>query len=138
MNKNIYIFLTLLLLVSSFAVISGCGKYMAQYSAPVIIERYPALGAGGVGSGETLWVKFSKSMDTSGFSISEIGSKIKSPIDMTATVEFYPDVTPEMKWSDDDTKLTMKNFFMIANPGNKVHFQTSREAFQDKIGRAHV
>jgi hypothetical protein len=135
MNKNIFLFLTLVLLALSFTVISGCGKYMAQYSAPVIIERFPAAGAGGVGSGETLWVKFSKSMDTSGFSVSEIGSKIKFPVDMTATATFYPDITPEMTWSDDDTKLTMSNFFFIANPGNKVHFQTSKEAFQDTNGQ---
>jgi len=135
MNKNIFLLLTFTLLISSFAVISGCGKYAAQYSAPVIIERYPAAGAGGRGSGETLWVKFSKSMDTSGFSTSEIGSKIKFPIDMTATATFYPDITPEIIWSDDDTVLTMTNFFFIANPGNRVHIQASKEAIQDKNGQ---
>jgi hypothetical protein len=29
----------------------------------------------------------------------------------------------------------MTNFFFIANPGNKVHFQTSKEAFQDINGQ---
>jgi hypothetical protein len=135
MNKNVFLFLTFTLLVLTFAVTSGCGKYMAQYSAPVILERYPVLGVGGVGSGETLWVKFSKSMDTSGFSLAEIGSKIKFPIDMTATATFYPDITPEMTWSDDDTKLTMANFFFIANPGNRVHMQASKEAIQDTNGQ---
>jgi hypothetical protein len=135
MNKNIFLLLTFILCVSSFAVISGCGKYAAQYSAPVIIEHYPAVGAGGRGSGETLWVKFSKSMDTSGFSTSEIGSKIKFPIDMTATATFYPDITPEITWSDDDTVLTMTNFFFIANPGNRVHIQASKEAIQDVNGQ---
>lgn len=132
-NNKSYVSLIILLCIISILFIFGCGKYMAQYSAPVIIDRYPALGAGGIGSGETLWVKFSKSMDTSGTSISDIGNKIKFAPTVTAT--FYPDVTPEIIWSDDDTKMTMTNFFFIANPGNSVHIQASKEAFQDTNGQ---
>jgi hypothetical protein len=53
MTKKIYIFLTFALCLFAFAMISGCGKYITQYSAPVIIERYPVSGTGGVGSTET-------------------------------------------------------------------------------------
>jgi len=135
MSNKIYILLAFSLVLLTFAAISGCGRYAAQYSAPVVLERYPPAGTGGIGTTETLWVKFSKSMDTSGFSTVEIWNKIKHATDMTATHEFYPDATPEVIWSDDDTKLTMTNFFFIANPGNRVHFQTSKEAFQDTNGQ---
>jgi hypothetical protein len=136
MNKKIYFFLTFALCLLTFSFISGCGKYMAQYSPPVIIERYPVAGAGGVGTFETIWVKFSKSMDTSGLtSIESVGSKIKFASDMTATVTFYPYATAEVIWSDDDTKLTFANIFFIANPGNRIHIQTSKEAFQDVNGQ---
>ena len=136
MNKNIFLFLTFTLLVLSFAVISGCGKYMAQYSAPVILERSPAEGAGDIGTTETLWIKFSKSMDTSGTaSIENMITKIKYATDMTATVTFYPDITPEVTWSDNDTKLTITNVFFVADPGNTIHIQSSKEGFQDINGQ---
>ncbi len=135
MTKKLYIFLTFALCLFSFAAISGCGKYITQYSAPVIIERYPVSGAGGIGSYETLWVKFSKSMDTNGSSIAELLSKIKFAADMTATATFYPDPTPEAVWSESDSKLTITNIFFIANPGNSIHVQSSKEAFQDVNGQ---
>jgi hypothetical protein len=135
MTKKIYLFLTFALCLLAFAVISGCGKYAAQYSAPVIIERYPVAGAGGIGSAETLWLKFSKSMDTNGSSIAEMINKIKFAADMTAVMTFEPGVTPEVAWSEDNTKLTLTKIFFIADPGNRIHIQSSREAFEDENGQ---
>lgn len=134
MTKKLYIFLTCALCFLTFSIISGCGKYATQYSAPVIIERYPVAGAGGIGSTEAIWVKFSKSMDTNGSSIADIANKIKFAADTTATVTFYAYPTPEAVWSEDDSKLTITNFFFIANPGNRIHIQASKEAFQDVNG----
>ena len=136
MNKNIFLFLTFTLLVLTFAVTSGCGKYASQYSAPVIIERSPANGEGGIGTTETLWIKFSKSMDTTDISsISAFASKIKFATDISAVVTSEPGVTPEVVWSENDTKLSLVNFFFIANPGNRIHFISSKEAFQDVNGQ---
>jgi hypothetical protein len=135
MNKKTYTFLAFALCLLTFAFISGCGKYATQYSAPVIIERYPVAGTGGVGTTETMWIKFSKSMDTSGLtSIDSLATKIKYVSDMTATVTFYPDATPEVIWSDDDTIMTFINLFFIANTGSRIHLQASLEAFQDRNG----
>ncbi|MFH1710603.1 MAG: hypothetical protein ABH860_06045 [bacterium] len=135
MTKNTYIFLAFTLCLLTFTFTFGCGKYTVQYSAPVILERSPTSGAGSIESTETLWIKFSKSMDTTGVSsISALATKIKYATDMTATVTFDAGLTPEVVWSDDDTKLTLRNVFFIASPGNKVHFQASREAFQDVSG----
>ena len=136
MSKNIFLFLTLALLVSTFAVISGCGKYAAQYSAPVILERHPPSGTGGIGTTETLWIKFSKSVDTSGTSsIENMIAKIKYATDMTATVTFCAGLTPEATWSDNDTELTLTNIFFVADPGNRIHIQSSKEAFEDVNGQ---
>jgi len=136
MNKNIFLLLTLALLISTFAVISGCGKYAAQYTAPLILERFPAAGAGGIGTTETLWIKFSKSMDTTGISsISAFASKIKFATDISAVVTSEPGITPEVVWSENDTKLSFVNLFFIANPGNRIHFISSQEAFQDANGQ---
>jgi len=135
MNKKTYALLAFGLCLLAFAFISGCGKYATQYSAPVIIERFPVAGAGGVGTNETMWIKFSKSMDTTGLtSIDSLASKIKFSSDMTATVTFYPDATPEVIWSDDDTKMTFTNIFFVANAGSRIHYQASMEAFQDRNG----
>jgi hypothetical protein len=135
MTKKIYIFLTFALCLFTFFMISGCGKYITQYSAPVIIERYPVAGTGGIGSSETLWIKFSKSMDTNSSSIADFINKIKIAPDMTATVTFYPFPSPEATWSEDDSKLTITNVFFVANPGNRIHIQSSKEAFQDVNGQ---
>ncbi len=135
MTKKIYILLTFTLCLFAFIMISGCGKYITQYSAPVIISRYPVAGAGGIGTTETLWIKFSKSMDTNGSSVSDLLSKIKVAADMTATVTFYPDLTPEAVWSESDSRLTVTNLFFVAFPGNRMHIQSSKEAFQDVNGQ---
>jgi len=136
MNKNIFLLLTLALLVSTFTVISGCGKYAAQYSAPVILERHPPAGTGDIGTTETLWIEFSKSMDTSGTSsIENMIAKIKYATDMTATVTFCAGLTPEATWSDNDTELTLTNIFFVADPGNRIHIQSSKEAFEDVNGQ---
>lgn len=134
MTKKIYTFLAFALCLFTFSFILGCGKYITQYSAPVIIERFPVSGIGGIGSSETLWIKFSKSMDTNSSSISDFINKIKIAPDMTATVTFYPFPSPEATWSEDDSKLTITNVFFVSNPGNRIHIQSSREAFQDVNG----
>jgi hypothetical protein len=135
MKREIYTLLIVVICISSLAFINGCGKYIAQYSAPVILESFPAAGAGGIGTNETLWVKFSKSMDTTGLTSTDaLANRIKFASDNTATVTFEPGITPEVVWSDDDTKLSLVNFFFTAAPGNTIHFQSSREAFQDVNG----
>jgi hypothetical protein len=135
MNKKIYIFLVIAFCLSSFVIISGCGKYATQYSAPVILARYPAAGAGGIGTTETLWIKFSKSMDPAGISsIDALSTKIKFASDSTATVTTEPGITPEVIWSEDNSRLSLVNLYFTANSGDKIHFQSSREAFQDVNG----
>ncbi len=135
MKKKIYILLIVVFCISSFAFLFGCGKYAAQYSAPVILERFPAEGTGGIGTTETLWIKFSKSMDTTGLnSINAIATNIKFATDNTAMVTFEPGVTPEVVWSEDNSKLTLVNLFFTADSGNRIHIQSSREAFQDVNG----
>lgn len=131
MKNKIYIFLTFAFLLLTFAFISGCGKYAAQYSAPVIISRYPALGADGIGSAEALWVKFSKRMDTSGTSFNDLINKIVPALDNKATVLIFPDITPESFWLEDDTRLVIRNIFFVASPEGRVHILASREAFKD-------
>jgi hypothetical protein len=136
MKKKIYILLIVVFCISSLAFIFGCGKYAAQYSAPVILERFPVAGAGGIGTTETLWIKFSKSMDTSGLtSIDALATKIKFATDNTAAVTFVPGTTPEVVWSEGDSKFSLVNLYFTADPGSKIHFQSSREAFQDVNGQ---
>jgi len=135
MNNKTYVFLTFALLLFSFTFVSGCGKYVAQYSAPVVISRYPVNGASGIGSHETIWLKFSKSADENNMNISQLGSKIKWAGDMMATATFEPSLTPEAVWSEDNTKLTIKNvYFTSIEAGARVHITASREAFQDVNG----
>jgi hypothetical protein len=135
MKSKQYLLYILLLSIFSFCFSSGCGRYFSQYSPPVILSRYPALNAGGVGSGETIWVKFSKSIDTAGFTIGNLFGRVKVADDMTASPELFATPTAEMTWSNSDTQLTISNVFFIANPGNKVHILSSREAFTDTDGQ---
>jgi hypothetical protein len=134
MKNKIFISLIFSLCILAFAFASGCGKYIAQISPPVILTRSPVLGAGGVASTEALWLKFSKSMDTGGTSVTEILSKVKIGIDMTATATFDPSLTPEATWSESDTKLTITNVIFVPVPGNVVHIISSKESFQDTNG----
>ena len=135
MNKKIHILFIIAFCVSSFLFIFGCGKYATQYSAPVILARYPAAGAGGIGTTETLWIKFSKSMDPAGISsIDALSTKIKYASDSTATVTTEPGITPEVIWSEDNSRLSIVNMYFTASSGNSIHFQSSKEAFQDVNG----
>jgi len=135
MNKNIYLFLTFTLLILTFAVTSGCGKYMAQYSAPTIISRNPVIGAGNVASGEPLWLKFSKTMDTSGTSFDQFMTKMKFGDNMTATATIYPELTPEASWAENDSKLIITNIFFLGTPtSNEVQIISSKEALMDVNG----
>jgi hypothetical protein len=38
-------------------------------------------------------------------------------------------------WSENDTKLSFLNIFFVAAPGNRIHIQSSKEAFQDVNGQ---
>ena len=134
MKNRIYIYLIFSLCLLAFAFASGCGKYIEQVAPPVILERFPASGAGPVSTAEALSIKFSKSMDTGQTSPAELLNKVKIGFDMTATATFYPTLTPEAAWSESDTKLTITNIFFIPVPGNVVHIISSKESFQDTNG----
>lgn len=134
-NNRVYAILIFSLLILTFCFSAGCGRYAQQFSPPVVLSRYPVLFQGGVGSGEALWVKFSKSMDTDGFDIAGVVNKIKTASDMTATVTSFASPSPEVTWSESNTKLTFTNFFMIAFPGSRVHIVASRDAFVDVNGQ---
>ena len=54
---------------------------------------------------------------------------------MTATVTSFASPSPEVTWSESNTKLTFTNFFMIAFPGSRVHLVASRDAFVDVNGQ---
>lgn len=131
MKNRTYFLLMTAFCIITFAMISGCGKYAAQYSAPIIISRYPALGADGIGSAEALWVKFSKRMDTSGTSFNELINKIVPALDNKATIRILAGITPESFWIEDDTKLVITKVFFVASPEGRVHILASREAFKD-------
>ena len=135
MNDKIYIFLIFSFLLFTFSFITGCGKYITQYSAPVIIARHPTNEASGISSNETLWIKFSKSMDENNMGTPELFAKVVFASDMTATATFYPDLTCEAVWSDDNTVLTIRNvFFISTEAAARVHIISSREAFIDTNG----
>jgi hypothetical protein len=134
MNNKIYIFLIFSFILLTFAFNSGCGKYITQYSAPVIIDRYPANGATGVASGETIWVKFSKTMNENNMTLSELGQKMKAATDMTAVATFYPELTPEVTWVEDNTKLVVTNVFFVGTTDDIVHLISSKDAFVDTNG----
>lgn len=135
MSNKAYISLTFAFLLFTFAFNFGCGKYITQYSAPMIISRYPVNGASGVGSAETLWIKFSKSMDMENTNLEALLMMVKFANDMTAVATFEPLLTPEAIWSDNSSKLTVKNvIFTSIEAGARVHIMASREAFQDMNG----
>jgi hypothetical protein len=135
MNNKIYLFHIFALCLLTFAFTSGCGKYIQQYSAPYIVASSPAIGATGVASGERLWVKFNKNMDGVAISISTLGRRIAfSPL-MTATANYYPDLTPEVFWTESNTILNITHIFFISGEGgNRVYVIASREAFTDSNG----
>jgi hypothetical protein len=113
----------------------GCGKYVEQYSAPTIISSYPALNGISSISGETIWVKFSKKMDTEGYNLANIQSKFKFAPDMTAVSTTYPELTPEVYWTEDDSKLVVSNFFFLITGDAKVHITASLEAIKTVSGQ---
>ena len=132
-NNKIYIFLIFSFIFFTFTFNSGCGKYVTQYSAPVIINRYPANGATGVASGETIWVKFSKTMNENNMTLSELEQKIK--LATTATTTFYPELTPEVVWLEENTKLVLTNVFFVGTTTEAVvHLISSKDAFEDTNG----
>ena len=135
MNNKIYIFLTIVLCLFAFSFIFGCGKYVTQYSAPVIISRYPPIGAALMGSAEVLRVKFSKHMNENNWISEEVASKIYAAADSNATPEIFPELTVEAIWSEDNTKLSVYNIFFSGSAANYVvHLVSSKEAFSDVNG----
>ena len=136
MNNRLYIFLIFSFLLLTFSFITGCGKYATQYSAPVIISRYPPLGSGPMATNEVLWVKFSKKMNENNWTGStEVMQRIYPATNSTATMETLSDVTVEALWSEDNTKLSVYNIFFTGEASNyMVHLLASREAFSDVNG----
>ena len=135
MNNKKYIFLTFALCLLAFYFASGCGRYVTQYSAPVVISRNPALDAGSIPTNESIWVKFSKAIDAGSIDMNTLMNKIKFAADCTAVATFDPLVSPEAKWEEDNTKLTILNVsFVSLESGARVHILASKEAFQDMNG----
>jgi Bacterial Ig-like domain len=134
MNKRTYMFFTSALLLLTFAFCTGCGKYLTQYSAPYIVSSQPAIGATGIVSTETLWVKFNKSMDGAAIDVSALGSKLSFPQQMTAVPTFFADTTPEVYWSENATKLTITGVNFISGEGSRVYIVATREGFMDANG----
>jgi hypothetical protein len=118
-------------MISSF----GCGKYATQYSSPVLLSVYPAIDATGMASDETIWIKFSKSMDPGDVTLSGLGKRLVWASDMTATPTTFAEITPEVTWSEENTKLTVKNIYFIDSPGTLVHVIASLEGFIDTNGQ---
>lgn len=135
MNKKIYFFLIFALLFLTFAFTSGCGKYAAQYSAPVILSRFPTDEAADVSSRETIWVIFSKSMNADNASYEALLAMISFAGNMNAIATSEQPLTPEAVWSENSTKLTIRNvIFTSTEAGARVHMIASREAFEDMNG----
>ena len=135
MDNKRYLFLIFAFLLLAFAFISGCGKYLSQYNAPTIISRYPELDAVGIGSSESIWLKFSKPMDTAAIASAEdLATKMANASNMTATIKILPGITPELIWSEDNSTLTISKIFFAASPESKVHIVLSKEALADVNG----
>ncbi len=135
MDNKKYIFLIFSIFILTFAFVSGCGRYVVQYTAPVILSSSPASGATNVPSDETLSIQFSKSMDSANTDINGLMTKIKVASDMTATVTFDASTTPEAVWNGDFTVLTIMNIrFVSAEAAARVHIVASWEAFIDRNG----
>jgi len=135
MSRTYFIVLFACLLIAIFFNF-GCGKYIKQYSSPVIISRYPVAGAASVASDEVLWVKFSKRMSENDYIGSEeVAQRISAATDSNATLETFPSLTVEAKWSDDNTKLTVYNRFYTGSTSNcVVHLVSAKNAFSDENG----
>lgn len=130
-------YLIFIISVSMFTLISmsGCGKYFEQYSSPLILSRYPALGATNVPTNEIIWVKFSKRMDTFGTTIEALLAKVLFAADNSAQSGLDPSATPEAKWSENNTKLTITNvFFVSTEAAARVHILATKEGFEDLSG----
>jgi len=82
-----------------------------------------------------LWLKFSKTMDTSGTSFDQFMTKMKFGDNMTATATIYPELTPETSWAENDSKLIITNIFFLGTPtSNEVQIISSKEALVDVNG----
>ena len=134
MNKLKYNLIIFAIFIFTFAFVSGCGRYVKQYSAPVVIANSPAMGQTGVASDAALSVTFSKSMNTTNMGWPDIISKLKYAADMTATATMPAGVTPEVVWSNSDSTVTITNITFVATPDHHVHIVASREAFMDVNG----
>ena len=135
MDNKKYTFLIFAFVMLAFTFVSGCGRYIVQYTAPSVIASSPAMGATGAASNETLTVKFSKAMDISNMDLAGLVSKVKFAPDMNAVITFDAAVTPEALWSEDNSVLTVTNVrFVSSDAGARVHIIASREAFIDRNG----
>ena len=114
---------------------SGCGRYVVQYTAPVVIAMTPAEGTTGVPSNESLVVQFSKSMSTTNMDIAGVIARVKYASDMNAVATYDAALTPEAVWSSDNSILTINNMrFVSSDAGAIVHIVASKDAFVDVNG----